>query len=308
MTVAATQKLPANPWDEPTYNPNPPTLGTDTALSGAAKVLPGAAGAVPNVVPPKAPTIDPQVTTTATKTSAAPSVLNAGPGLGEPAAPTVLPDGSGGSVPVPPAAIAPPGVVPPPAAAPANPWDQTTFSGDSNVINTQITPNGLPDRNKMALDQYNTWDAETAPQLAHSITDATDAAAAHGQIRSGQLTNRYGDLARQRVLDQTTARSKYMQGALDSSINDSANNRNEQRTERGYQRSLAEQAIAQRIAQQQAETGQAVTQFKAGNSAPDPTGALNDAASLAGGESAQSSSDMAALIRAWLARQQPVAA
>lgn len=318
-------KAPANPWDDPSYNPNPQNapVNIDPAF-GAPQVPAG-----PDAPPRSAPVQAAPATETVKKVETTPSVLNATPAsaggaapLGEPPAPTVLNDGQGGSVPVPPAAIAPPGVVPPaagatgapPAGATPDPWNATTFGADSNVINTQIAPGAAPDRNKMATDQYNTWDAATAPGFEHSMTDATDQAAAHGQIRSGQLTNRYGDLARQRVLDQTTARNSYMQNALDSSITDARSNRNEQRGERGYQRSLAEEAIARRIAQQQAESGQgqqdfnnAITQFSVGSQG-DPTGALGDAAAQSGQEAQTSQADMAALIRAWMARNQPQAA
>lgn len=279
--------------------------------------------------------------------------------------PSQLPDGSGGAVAVPPPQLAPAGVLPapagsviqdtfgngtPPAAAPAAGADPTgatsSFGPDSNLINTQINatndPRTLnlqgmqdaslskilngPDRNKMALDQYDTWDAETNPNFQHSITDATDAAATHGQIRSGQLTNRYGDLAQQRVLDQTTARNKYMQNALDASIGDTqrgfedvsgaantaynqgAAGRGEQRTERGYQSSQAQQALYDRIQQYLAEQGaqntnfgQASDLYNMGNSG-DPYGAYEAASGQAAGEAQGSMSDVGALLQA-LARR-----
>jgi hypothetical protein len=215
------------------------------------------------------------------------------------------------------------------------------FGPNSNLINTQINPtsdprlinlqgmqdaslqkvlNG-PDRNAQALDQYNTWNAETAPDLEHAFTDATDLAAAHGQIKSGQLTNRYGDLARQRVLDQTTARNKYMQNALDASIGDTqrgfedvsgaagtaynqgVTGREELRGERGYQQSAAEQALQNRINQQKAEAaaraasfGEGATTYGLGNEG-DPTGALQGASAQSADEAAAAAGDTGALLR-----------
>jgi hypothetical protein len=245
-----------------------------------------------------------------------------------PPLPTQLPDGNGGAI-----------MVPPPQISP--------FSADSNLINSQINPTagprtmelqGLqdaalrrtltgPDRNAMARDQYSTWEAETAPGFEHSLTDATNAAAAHGQLRSGMLTNRYGDLARQRLLDQTTARNRYMQQALEGSIgdtqrgfenvsgaagrafNEDLSGREELRGERGYQRSQAEQALLNRIRQQQAESqaesqdfGQGAELYGMGN-AGDPTGAYESAAAGAGAAASDESAQMAALIRALIARQ-----
>lgn len=337
MTMSTTARRPTpvkNPWDTPGYNPNPPGGGME--LGDVSPIEPMTLpSASPTSATPTAPAGGKQAPA-APPSDAEPwnvSAQSPAGGPSGPPAPTVLPDGQGGSVPVPPATLAPRMV-------------QDTFSADSNLIDSQI--NGMadprtlklqgmqdaslekmvngPDRNAMALDQYKTWEADTAPDFEHDITDATDAAAAHGQIRSGQLTNQYGDLSRRRALDKTTARNRYMQQALEGSIGDTRANysatadaaagaeasgrsaRNEQRGERDYQRSLAEQAIARRIQQNAAETGTALTQYQAGNSAPDPTGALGEAAGLAGAEAGQSSADMAALIRAWLARQQGAAA
>lgn len=243
-----------------------------------------------------------------------------------------LPDGSGGTVQVPPPGTTP--EAPPPSSLP-------TFDSSSNLINTQIGPSndprtiGLqgqqdallnkitsgPDRNAMAMDQYKTWEDATAPEFQHGITDATDAAAAHGQIGSGMLTNRYGDLSRQRVLDQTTARNAYMQDALGKSIGDrqtafedassaagtaygqNVNSQNALRGERGYQSSKAEQALYNRIQQQMAEQsaqgqnfGQGLSTYGAGNTG-DPTGAYQDASGQAGAEAQAAAGDTGALLR-----------
>jgi hypothetical protein len=283
---------------------------------------------------------------------------------------TQLPDGQGGAIPVPPPSVtgAPvtgpgwesgiPGVtpvgLPAPGTATGDPMTTppSTFGPGQNLINTQINPtadprllklqgmqdtsldkilNG-PDRNAMARDQYNTWEAATAPGFEHSIQDATDAAAAHGQIRSGQLTNRYGDLAQQRVLDQTTARNQYMQNALEGSIGDTQRGfedvsgaegkafgegltgREEMRGERGYQQSQAEQALLNRIRQQQAEAGAEAQSFGEGTTAyglgmeGDPTGAYQGASAQASDEAAAAAGDTGALLRLLAQRRGQTAA
>lgn len=221
-----------------------------------------------------------------------------------------------------------------------------TFGPDSNLINSQIDPtndprtmklqgmqdssldkilNG-PDRYAMAKDRYDTFTAATDPSYQHAITDATDAAAAHGQIRGGQLTNRYGDLSRQRTLDLTTAKDTFLQNALEGSIGDTqrgfedasgaastaygqgAAGRNELRGERGYQSSQAQQALINRILQYQAEQGaqgqdfaQGAELYGAGNQG-DPYGAYAAASGQAQNEAQSSTSDIGALLQA-LARR-----
>lgn len=319
---------PPNPTPAPGITPSKPAPaagvpGTTTTASAAPGVPPqpasgitqlpdGAGGAIP--VPPPSVTGPPNPT---------PIITDAG-WEGS------LPGTSGIPMSAPSTATGDPMVTPP-----------STFGPDKNLINTQINPTadprtlnlqGMqdatlnkilsgPDRNAMAKDQYSTWEAATNPGFEHSITDATDAAAAHGQIRSGQLTNRYGDLARQRVLDQTTARNQYMQQALSDSIGDTQRGfedvsgaagtaynqgltgREEMRGERGYQTSQAQQALLNRIRQQQAEAGAEAQSFGEGTTAyglgrdGDPTGVYQGASGQASDEAAAAAGDTGALLR-----------
>lgn len=76
------------------------------------------------------------------------------------------------------------------------------------------------DRNKLALDQFNTDATATDPAYQLSLRQAAQRASAAGGLKSGQLRTDYGnlDLARERDLD--TLRQKYMQQALSDSVND----------------------------------------------------------------------------------------
>lgn len=298
----------------------------------------GSGGAVP--VPP--PQLAPPSTVN-------PLPQNAGyPGMTTPlipAAPTPVPAAGGGGM-TPPTPTPIPGVTGGPGSPPAPPTG-ATFGPDSNLINSQVNPtndprtmnlqgmqdaqlqkilNG-PDRYAMARDRYNTFTNATDPSYQHSIQDATDAAAAHGQIRSGQLTNKYGDLSRQRALDLTTAKDTFLQNALEGSIGDTqrgfadvsnaadtaygqgAAGRNEVRGERGYQSSQAQQALINRILQYQAETGAQNTSFGqgadlygAGNTG-DPYGAYASASGQAQDQSQSSMSDIGALLQAMARRR-----
>lgn len=244
--------------------------------------------------------------------------------------------------------LPPSGPAPITSSAPGSVPGASTFGADQNLIQTQVNPaasprllgvqgqsdqalnavlNG-PDRAQLGQQYYDTFAQRAQNQFGHALTDATNQAAAHGQIGSGMLTNRYGDLTQQFNLDNTTAASDYATRALEGTIGDRLNNlgaargaensiygqeanaRNEVRGERGYQQSLAEQAIAQRIAQNQMEQGQqqqnfgdAATLYGLGN-LNDPTNAYQNAAGLASGEAASSSADVGALLRAYLARGQ----
>jgi hypothetical protein len=248
------------------------------------------------------------------------------------------------------ATIPPTGPAPVTSSAPGSVPGASTFNAGQNLIQTQIDPaasprllgaqnmsdaalakveNG-PDRAQLGQQYYDTFAQRAQNQFGHALTDATNQAAAHGQIGSGMLTNRYGDLTQQFNLDNTTAASDYATRALEGTIGDRLNNlnaargaensiygqeanaRNEVRGERGYQQSLAEQAIAQRIAQNQMEQGQqqqnfgdAATLYGLGN-ANNPTGAYQDAATLASSEAGSNSADVAALLRLFAQNRNPL--
>jgi hypothetical protein len=352
----AVKVLDPNAPIEPVNSSPPPAGGppNPTPVSGVTPTKPAPAGGVPGTTTTAsaAPGVPPQPATGITQLPDGqggaipvppPSVT------GPPPTPTPLVTGPGweGGLP----GVTPRGL---PTTATGDPMTTptSTFGPGQNLINTQINPTadprllklqGLqdssidkilngPDRNAMARDQYSTWEAATAPDFEHSISDATDAAAAHGQIRSGQLTNRYGDLARQRVLDQTTARNQYMQQALSDSIGDTQRGfedvsgaagtafnqgltgREEMRGERGYQQSQAQQALLNRIRQQQAEAGAEAQSFGEGTTAyglgmeGDPTGAYQGASAQASDEAAAAAGDTGALLRLLAQRRGQTAA
>jgi hypothetical protein len=250
-----------------------------------------------------------------------------------------------------------------PSAAPADtqPWQTgaptlapagtppSTFTADQNLINAQINPTPSarllgaqgqtdaslskvldgPDRVALASGAYDDFATRANRNFNRARTDATNDAAAHGQIGSGQLTNRYGDLEETLQENDALARSGLIRDAVTGTIGDRLNNygaarnaenaaygedvggRNELRGERGYQQSLAEQAIQRRIQQQQAEQGATQQDFQNGatlygiGNASDPTGAYQNAAANASNEAASSSGDVGALIQAWLRSRQP---
>jgi hypothetical protein len=273
-----------------------------------------------------------------------PGFGSAGKGFQIPSGPNINP------IPSTPATLADPAPAPITSTAPASVPGSSTFGADQNLIQTQINPAGSPrllntqgiadtaldkvangpDRVALGKSYYDTFATQAKGNFDRAIHDATSAAAAHGQIGSGQLTNRYGDLTEAFNRENTGAASDFATHALEGTIGDrlntlgaargaensiygqEANARNELRGERGYQQSLAEQAIAQRIAQNQMEQGQqsqdfgqAATIYGLGNQG-DPTGAYQDAATLSSSEAGANSADVAALLRLFAQRRNPV--
>lgn len=238
-----------------------------------------------------------------------------------------LPDGNGGTVAVPPLSLAPPSApsdatpwapvspatlpaspapAPAAAAAPAAPWDPAAgrFDATHNAIDSVIQPGaGDPSRIDLATRYGTIYDQATRPQYEHDITDATDAAAAHGRLGSGILTNRYGDLFTQRQNAKDALEATLRTNAVEGTIADQRSNRGELRTERGYQSSKAAEALAARIAQQQAESGDTQQAFDNAmrtyglGASSDPSAALLGASGRASAESASGASGVNELLK-----------
>ena len=107
------------------------------------------------------------------------------------------------------------------------------------------------DRVALAKQAFNTFKSETDPAYAATLQDAARFGAAGGQVGSGQLRTRFGDIGLQRQRDLQNEQDRLIQGATEGSISDSFNklgalsglegqqygegaaDRNELRTERG---------------------------------------------------------------------------
>jgi hypothetical protein len=171
-----------------------------------------------------------------------PSTITAGPQLPSPAAP--LPSSTSGS--------------------------QGPYTAADTALDSTILPNADPrltadralvdnaaggvanvDRVALAKQAFNTFKSETDPAYAATMQDAARYGAAGGQVGSGQLRTRFGDLALQRSRDLQNEEDGLVQNATQGSIQDSfqklgalsglegqqygegANDRNELRQERG---------------------------------------------------------------------------
>jgi hypothetical protein len=191
------------------------------------------------------------------------------------------------------------------------PWDSgDTFGADRNLVDRQITPGaGEPSRIDLAKDYYNQLSTEADAGFKRNLTDATNLAAEHGQLGSGQLTNRYGSLTEDLARTKELAKRGLVTDATAGTIGDNRSNRAEVRGERDYQRNLAQEALQRRIQQAAMEHGvgqdtfnNALRLWGAGN-ANNPTGAYLDAAGQASTEAAGSTASIQQLIHALIARR-----
>ena len=128
------------------------------------------------------------------------------------------------------------------------------------------------DRVQLAKDAFNTFKSESDPAYKADLDLAEQYGAAGGQVGSGMLRTKFGNLALQRARDLQNEQDRLIQGATEGSIADAfnkfgalsgaegqvygenANDRNELRGERGYQVSLEQQAFERAL--QSYEVGQ----------------------------------------------------
>ena len=98
---------------------------------------------------------------------------------------------------------------------------------DPRLLRYQQETDGLmdkilkgPDRLQMAKGFFKNFTEETEGDYRDSLKDATDEGAAHGQLFSGQLTNKYGDLSQRRARDQDSAKNRFLNEALRETFGD----------------------------------------------------------------------------------------
>jgi methionyl-tRNA synthetase len=84
--------------------------------------------------------------------------------------------------------------------------------------------NNGPDRYAMAKQQYDNFTNATAGDYQREQQDALNRAGEHGYLRSGQLTNAYGDLAQRRAAQVDSARNNFLGNALEGTISDNRAN------------------------------------------------------------------------------------
>jgi hypothetical protein len=167
-------------------------------------------------------------------------------GGASPSAPSVAPVN-----PTPVAPVAPIAPITPPVNPAANvpgasvaPIDPT-----NDLRSTSVLPDQGVDRYQLAQDRFKTFSDSTDPEYQASLREANTAAAGAGQLGSGMLRTRLGDLALSRTRDLDTNKQHFLQDALEGSIGDARSNRDEVRGERSYENSQEQNSHDRQVQQ-----------------------------------------------------------
>lgn len=155
--------------------------------------------------------------------------------------------------------------------AAVDPATSARLAAQQAMVDEQATKLAGVDRLKLAQEKFGTYANATNPEFENSIRSATEAAAAHGGLGSGMLTNQYGDLATTRARDLQAERDRLFQAAEEGSIQDQFNKvsalqglsgqtageeagvRGERRTERDTATGLSERNVGRTQAERDAE-------------------------------------------------------
>ncbi len=152
-----------------------------------------------------------------------------------------------------------------PLAAPSQPYATTTSSApgsNANYLGTTIQPGPATDRYAIAQSRYDDFAKSTDPYYQKALRDVKSAAFGRGQGGSGMLRTSLGDAANLRNIQLDTARSGFLNDALEGSIGDAYKNigiaQQQQGFQAGQQREASSQDIANRnitLAERQADAG-----------------------------------------------------
>ena len=117
----------------------------------------------------------------------------------------------------------------------------------SDLRGQTIVPGAGADRNAIAQNQVNTWNASSEPQYQADLRSAVSAGYGRGQGGSGQLRTSLGNLAYNRDLQRNSAQSNYLNSALTGSIDDAYKNvgiaQNQQQFQAGLQNQTFNQGL-----------------------------------------------------------------
>lgn len=199
-----------------------------------------------------------------------------------------------------PQAPKPPATPPMAPKAPASPGTPYAPGVNTYATNPQsdlrgqtIVPGQMADRNQIAQNQVNTWNASSQPQFQADLRSATSHAAGAGQLGSGQFRTSLGNLAYNRDLQRNSAQSNFLNNAQLGSIDDAYKNVGIAQQQQQFQTGLQGQTFNQGLqALQAGSTGNpAETQLAlSGLYSNTASNAANAASGLFSGNSANDTS------------------
>lgn len=137
-----------------------------------------------------------------------------------------------------------------PTAAPYATASTNTPGGAFDYLTKTIAPGAGVDRLSLAKSNLENYNTATDPEYKASINEAAQGGAAAGQIGSGQLRTRIGDLALARTRDLSTQGTKFLNDATSGSIDDAYKNINIAQDQQRFQAGQQETAFSQAQRQQ----------------------------------------------------------
>lgn len=157
-----------------------------------------------------------------------------------------------------------------PAYANAN---TNTPGGAFDYLTKTLVPAAGVDRLALAKSNWDNFAKSSEPDYKAAIRDTDTAAAGAGQIGSGMLRTRHGDLALARSRDLDSAKTSFLNDATAGSIDDSYRNIGIAQQQQGFQSGQQNDAFNQFLQQQQLEEmlrsgsfGRSATTLAMGNS------------------------------------------
>lgn len=172
---------------------------------------------------------------------------------------------------------------PPPAPSPvplaagnATPYASVTPNAPgaaTDYTNKTIAPGAGVDRLALAQSNWDNFAKSTEPDYKAAIRDTDTAAAGAGQIGSGMLRTRHGDLALARSHDLDSAKTSFLNDATSGSIDDNYRNIGIAQQQQGFQNDQQQQAFGQQMSIEQlmemlrsGAFGRSATRLALGNS------------------------------------------
>lgn len=160
-------------------------------------------------------------------------------------------------------APSPAGDAPPQGASPlplatgtASPYasvSANTPGSNTDYTNKTITPGAGVDRLALAKSNFENFRDSTEPEYQAVLREAGQSGAAAGQVGSGMLRGRLGDIGLSHARDLQHAQTGFLNDATNGSIEDNYRNIGIAQQQQGFQQGQQESAFGQGITQQQIE-------------------------------------------------------
>jgi hypothetical protein len=120
-----------------------------------------------------------------------------------------------------------------------------TPGSSTDYTNKTITPGAGVDRLALAKSNFENFKTATDPEYAATLREAGQSGAASGQVGSGMLRGRLGDIGVTRARDLQTAQTGFLNDATSGSIEDQYKNIGIAQQQQGFQQGQQQTAFDQ---------------------------------------------------------------